>query len=151
MTLKKEESFTFPVFYLLFCLFDFGLATGFLELSSLTRDRTQAPAVEVWSPNHWTTREFLLSPILKREAISLGKLRRGWELQGCSGLRPKKDHSVQLRISCGQVTERKLSSRVKERYRAQNSLEMKLPSRSSPPFYAKQRALSPPPPQKKGH
>ena len=26
---------------------------------------------------------------------------------------------------------------------AQNSLELKLPSRSSPPFYAKQRTLSP--------
>ena len=32
---------------------------------------------------------------------------------------------------------------VKESYRAQNSLELKLPSRSSPPFYAKQRTLSP--------
>ena len=32
---------------------------------------------------------------------------------------------------------------LKESYRAQNSLELKLPSRSSPPFYAKQRTLSP--------
>ena len=32
---------------------------------------------------------------------------------------------------------------LKESYPAQNSLELKLPSRSSPPFYAKQRALSP--------
>ena len=32
---------------------------------------------------------------------------------------------------------------LKERYLAQNSLELKLPSRSSPPFYAKQRTLSP--------
>ena len=34
-------------------------------------------------------------------------------------------------------------SAVKESYRAENSLELKLPSRSSPPFYAKQRTLSP--------
>ena len=31
---------------------------------------------------------------------------------------------------------------MKESYMAQNSLELKLLSRSSPPFYAKQRALS---------
>ena len=27
------------------------------DLSSLTRDRTQAPALEVQSPNHWTSKE----------------------------------------------------------------------------------------------
>ena len=32
---------------------------------------------------------------------------------------------------------------LKENYRAQNSLELKLPSGYSPPFYAKQRTLSP--------
>ena len=32
---------------------------------------------------------------------------------------------------------------LKESYRAQNSLELKFPSRSFPPFYAKQRTLSP--------
>ena len=32
---------------------------------------------------------------------------------------------------------------VKESYTAQNSLELKLPSGSSSPFYAKQRTLSP--------
>ena len=32
---------------------------------------------------------------------------------------------------------------MKKSYMAQNSLEFKLPSRSSPPFYAKQRTLSP--------
>ena len=35
-----------------------------------------------------------------------------------------------------------LVSSLKESYRAQNSLELKFPSRSSPPFYAKQRTLS---------
>ena len=34
-------------------------------------------------------------------------------------------------------------SPLKESYMAQNSLELKLPSGSSPPFYAKQRTLSP--------
>ena len=37
----------------------------------------------------------------------------------------------------------------KESYTAKNSLELKLPSRSSPPFYAKQRTLSPK--EKNGH
>ena len=32
---------------------------------------------------------------------------------------------------------------MKKSYVAQNSLELKFPSRSSPPFYAKQRTLSP--------
>ena len=32
---------------------------------------------------------------------------------------------------------------MKESYIAQNSLKLKLPSRSSPSFYAKQRTLSP--------
>ena len=27
------------------------------NISSPTRDRTHAPTVEVWSLNHWTTRE----------------------------------------------------------------------------------------------
>ena len=38
---------------------------------------------------------------------------------------------------------RKQRHGVKESYLAQNSLELKLPSGSSPPFYAKQRTLSP--------
>ena len=38
---------------------------------------------------------------------------------------------------------------LKESYRAQNSLELKLPSRSFPPFYAKQKTLSPE--EKNGH
>ena len=36
------------------------------DLSPLTRDQTQAPAVEVRSPNYWTTREFPES-LLKRK------------------------------------------------------------------------------------
>ena len=31
---------------------------GFQDLSSSTRDHTQASAVKAQSPNHWTTREF---------------------------------------------------------------------------------------------
>ena len=37
--------------------------------------------------------------------------------------------------------ELKLQYPMKKSYTAQNSLELKLPSRSSPPFYAKQRTL----------
>ena len=33
------------------------------DLSSPTRDQTRAPAVEAWSPNHWTAREFPLQII----------------------------------------------------------------------------------------
>ena len=41
-------------------------------------------------------------------------------------------------------TEHQLAlSLMKESYMAQNSLEVNLPSRSSPPFYAKQRTLHP--------
>ena len=35
------------------------------------------------------------------------------------------------------------AAHLKKSYVAQNSLELKLPSGSSPPFYAKQRTLSP--------
>ena len=35
-----------------------GTCHAMRDLSSLTRDRTQALAVKVLSPNHWTTREF---------------------------------------------------------------------------------------------
>ena len=38
--------------------------------------------------------------------------------------------------------ELKLQYPMKESYTAQSSLELKLPSGSSPPFYAKQRTLS---------
>ena len=46
--------------YNLFHFFILFLATqcGLRDLSSLTRDRTVPPAVEVWSPIHWTAREF---------------------------------------------------------------------------------------------
>ena len=41
------------------------------------------------------------------------------------------------------IVEHVLGLLLKESYRAQNSLELKFPSRSSPPFYVKQRTLSP--------
>ena len=42
------------------------------DLSSLTRDRTWAPAVEAWSPNHWTAREVPQSArILNMEVTAL--------------------------------------------------------------------------------
>ena len=37
---------------------------GFQDLSSLTRNQTQAPAVEAQSPNHLTTRGFPPLPLL---------------------------------------------------------------------------------------
>ena len=50
-----------PTFcYLLFAWYIFfcSLAAQLRDLSSLTRDWTQAPAVKALSPYHWTTREF---------------------------------------------------------------------------------------------
>ena len=35
------------------------------DLSSLTRDRTCAPAFQVWSLNHWTARESPLAAVLR--------------------------------------------------------------------------------------
>ena len=37
------------------------MPSGLRDLSSPTRDQTQAPAVKALSPNHWTTREFPVS------------------------------------------------------------------------------------------
>ena len=55
----------FFLFLLFQChTFFFSLSTFFTcrkqltDLSSPTRDQTQAPAVKVLSPNHWTTRKF---------------------------------------------------------------------------------------------
>ena len=42
---------------ILFFIF-LAMPHGLWDLSSPTRDRTQAPAVKVLSPNHWTAREF---------------------------------------------------------------------------------------------
>ena len=38
----------------------FATPCGMWSLSSLTRNQTPPPAVEVWSLNHWTTREVLV-------------------------------------------------------------------------------------------
>ena len=46
-------------FFVCFGFFFFAMPRGLWDLSSPTRDRTQAPAVKAPSPNHWTTREFL--------------------------------------------------------------------------------------------
>ena len=48
------------VFYFFPFIFFFGHATRLVGLSSLTRDRTQDLVVELWSPNHWTIRDFPL-------------------------------------------------------------------------------------------
>ena len=50
----------------------FFLATlhGLQGLSSLTKDQTCAPAVEVHSSNHWTARQFLSQSLLKLQNIN---------------------------------------------------------------------------------
>ena len=51
---------------------------GMWDLSSPTRDRTCAPpAVEVWSPNHWTTREVPQMEILELKN-TITKLKAWW-------------------------------------------------------------------------
>ena len=42
---------------------------GLRVLSSLTRDQTQALAVKVPSPNHWTAREFPEIPVLMEKEL----------------------------------------------------------------------------------
>ena len=44
--------------------FSFTAPCSMQDLSSSTRDRTRAPAVEALSPKHWTAREFPGDPIL---------------------------------------------------------------------------------------
>ena len=39
------------------------------DLSSPTRDQTHAPCIEVWSLNHWTTREVPLYNILEGKSM----------------------------------------------------------------------------------
>ena len=52
--------------------FFFFLATlhGLQGLSSLTKDQTCAPAVEVHSSNHWTARQFLSQSLLKLQNMN---------------------------------------------------------------------------------
>ena len=40
--------------------FFFGHRCGFWDISSLTKDGTQATAVKAWNPNHQTTMELLV-------------------------------------------------------------------------------------------
>ena len=42
-------------FFLLLFWFWFIFGHSMRDVSSLTRDQTHAPAVEVWRPNRWTT------------------------------------------------------------------------------------------------
>ena len=44
-------------FWGFFCFLLLAVPSGMQDLSSLTRDQTLAPTVEVWSPNHWTEQE----------------------------------------------------------------------------------------------
>ena len=49
-----------PQQFLFICLFVLAKKLGLQDLSSPKRDWTQTPAVNVLSPNHWTTGEFPL-------------------------------------------------------------------------------------------
>ena len=46
---------------LLNSFFFFIVPINLWDLSYLTRGQIKPPAVEAWSPNHWTTREFPLN------------------------------------------------------------------------------------------
>ena len=72
--LMGTQSFCF-VLLLLF----FGSAGSLWDLSSLTRDQTQATAVKVPSPNHWTTRE------LPGYTVSVGEVEKFLEVGGGDG------------------------------------------------------------------
>ena len=56
LNVTKRILIHFLLFFLLFCL---AVLCDMWELSSLTRVRLVPPALETWSPNHWTTREVL--------------------------------------------------------------------------------------------
>ena len=47
----RERQLTFLFFFL-------AVLSSMQDLSSLTRDQTRAPTVEVWKTNHKTTKEF---------------------------------------------------------------------------------------------
>ena len=44
---------------------------GLQDLSSLTRDRTQASVVKAQKPNHWTTREFPQNLLCTRRVVEM--------------------------------------------------------------------------------
>ena len=57
-TLGKGTIISLSTTAIFFFFFFWLPRTAWGDLSSLTRDWTQAMAVKVWSPNHWTAREF---------------------------------------------------------------------------------------------
>ena len=66
-------------------LFILAAQRGLWDLSSPTRDQTQASThthtVEEQSPNHWTPREFPQHFIYKSAYISLKRYVKGWLLK----------------------------------------------------------------------
>ena len=58
-------NFIFLMRSFFFWSFSFGCSCNIQDLSSLTRDQTHAPAVEVQSLNHWAARKVSSLPILK--------------------------------------------------------------------------------------
>ena len=57
--IAREVPWPHFLYFILFLIF-LVVLHGLWDLSSLIRDQTWAPAVEAQSPNHWTTREFLV-------------------------------------------------------------------------------------------
>ena len=54
----RTHTHTYPIsFCIILLLLLLALPCSLQNLSSLTRDWTCAPAVEAWSPNHWTASE----------------------------------------------------------------------------------------------
>ena len=53
-------------------------------LSSLTRDQTCAPELQVWSLNHWTARESPLAAVLRSLVdMFMYKMVKNWSCPTC--------------------------------------------------------------------
>ena len=55
---STENHLSAPYIFLFGCFFVLASLSSVQGLNSLTRHRTPAPAVEVWGPNHWTSKDF---------------------------------------------------------------------------------------------
>ena len=80
---------TWPLVLFFLCnksLVIFYFSAAMWDHSSLTRDRTHAPALEARRLNHWTTREVLLSGYFGEMALQRAKVAAGsWGFHGVQG------------------------------------------------------------------
>ena len=65
--IKEKIVLTCLIYYLIYL----AAQCGMQELSSPTKIKPVSPAVEAWSPNHWTARDFPREDILKYSLDSL--------------------------------------------------------------------------------